>query len=69
MGLHPSQIKEFVVAQYENGVVKTFPLNLKALIANCKAIVPLVTNMKFSTSRNSPNLYSNSLTNGPSFVK
>ena len=69
IGLHPSQIKTFVVAQYENGVVSTFPFKSKPFMASCNAIVPFETKMKFSTSRNSPSLCSNSLTKGPSLVK
>src|SRR5690554_100795 len=67
-GVHPSQTIELVVATNEKGVVMISPFRSSALIAICKATVPLVTNNKCFTFRCSLSFISSSDAKGPILV-
>src|SRR5690554_3089635 len=67
-GVHPSHTTLFVVATKENGVVITSPFNPKALMAICRAMVPLETKIKFFISIKSFSFSSNSNAKGPILV-
>ena len=65
-GLNFSQRIAEVVATYENGVVIISPSEIsKALMASCKARVPLVTKWKFSIFKYFFNLDSSLIKSGP----